>query len=624
MSHAVFSTVGRQDSSSPSSIIDEELKSMVLALQQRGILPTTAERVKRSGKRKPRLINSSEGSQIIREFLESLDHPRALTVWLLWCSEVDHRQLLELTCNPSDYSCYGDFRAAYAATKLLSKYSSLETGIDTESAAIASAFEAESVCASTNRRIRSSRDGVSHRWGSALFRASQIISKILGPLPDGKLFGCEGFFDDVGWSPGRTSSASGDRLSAFEKYRSQPHVTVRARKWALQLLSDSPLWTASVLHADAGCTPLPGVLPIIEGNVMLTVPKNAKTDRVICYEPHMNIRLQLSVGRYMRDRLRLFGVDLNDQSINQRRAKLGSLTGSLATIDLKSASDTIATELVLDLLPVDWVSLLDDLRSGYTLWPDGRWRENEKFSSMGNGFTFELESLIFYALCSAVSSNVSVYGDDIILPSEKFEEAKSLLEFCGFSINLGKSFSHGVFRESCGAEWYNGMPVVPVYLRKPLRRIGDVVKFHNAVRAWYCHYDNINLRSAYPDQRYPVLPDTFGERKGLSLIRKWRQRFSSFTGPRGFGDGHYHVELDEHVGYVRYSRFQHPIGWSFKTITSLKEKRRGFRANEYFAALCAALGPKRPLSIYESSSLGGQRLRAIRITVPYWPVTLWL
>ena len=65
---------------------------------------------------------------------------------------------------------------------------------------------------------------------------------------------------------------------------------------------------------------------------------------------------------------------------------------------------------------------------------------------MGNGYTFELETLIFYALIRAVvgkESTASVYGDDLIYPSCHTREVRALLNFVGFATNEEKSFPVG-------------------------------------------------------------------------------------------------------------------------------------------------------------------------------------
>lgn len=538
-----------------------------------------------------RKLSNGDRDLLIRDYLEHLGSPRALTIWLLYSSG-DHRQLVEQTCDPLHYTSAESFKRDHAATKFLSKYVGLKTGIDLKGVAIATAEEAEARCLETNRRIRRIRAGIElpGQQNAVWYRAQAKISEILGPCP--RFFGGElrvepsgpfsyiPFFRDVGWSKGRTTSCWGDELSSVHKYTGSPDVTVSARKFALELLRDSPQWTASVLDAQGPCSPTERSVNLVAGNVMLTVPKSAKTDRVICYEPHMNIRLQLMVGGHIRRRLQRWGVDLSDQSLNQRRAVRGSATGLLATIDLRSASDTLSRELVWELLPFDWACLLNDLRSWYTTWPDGSVRFNEKFSSMGNGFTFELESLIFFALCSAVSDDVTVYGDDIILPAKNFSLAKEALEYAGFAVNSAKSFDDGPFRESCGKDAYCGFSVTPVYLKRPLGTLEEVVKLHNQVRAW-----------ALQDDRLA------GDSRVRLLLERWRRLFPCLLGPSGQGDGHFHVEFQD----LCPQRARDWVdGWWFNTWVRRFEDHmwgsdfegRWIPARYGFAALCAAVGPK--------------------------------
>lgn len=572
-------------------------------------------------------VTSAHRALVVRDFLENLDSPRALAVWLLFQSKPDHDQLVSLTCRAEDYRNVIDFRAAYAATKFLSKCVGLNTGIDLKAVAIATAEEAEKTCRSTNQRLRAMRSGtVRNPFGSEIFLIQRKIADILGPVPTEICVMEDEGFDphyevtglrlgstpDVGWSVGRSTSSSGRFLSPLYKYGSRPDVTVSARKYASRLLRDSPHWGSAVLDADGPCSLLPSGLQTVEGNVMLTVPKSAKTDRVICYEPHMNIRLQLSVGRFIRERLLIHGVNLGDQSINQRRAKLGSKTGHLSTIDLRSASDTVALELVWELLPVDWAILLDDLRSKYTLWPDGSTRRNEKFSSMGNGYTFELESLLFYCICSAVSSGVSVYGDDIVLPTENFERAVGLLQFLGFEVNLLKSFSKdSPFRESCGLDAVSGFLVTPVYLRRLPRCREDVIKLHNQIRRWALEE--------------PARADS----KWAKLLWKWRRIHPGPVGPRGYGDGHYHVSFEE--ACPPRSGFQID-GWWFTSYTkvfrdsTLDDGRYGGEIPPGLqqAALCASLGPKRSAvyaDLLDRRRFSYKKIRTLCHFV--WPEEIW-
>lgn len=209
-------------------------------------------------------------------------------------------------------------------------------------------------------------------------------------------------------------------------------------------------------------------------NRVVAVPKNWKTHRTIAAEPDGNIPLQLAADSYVKDRLRRYAnTDLSDQSRNQELARTGSIDGKLSTIDLSMASDTLAYNVVALLFPMEWFNYLDAIRvSNYELpetWGGSHLKTGRyaKFSSMGNGATFVLESLVFASACSAVGSKAfSVYGDDIIIETELAPELIRLLAFLGFVVNQEKSFTTGFFRESCGAHWYQGRNVTPFYVRR--------------------------------------------------------------------------------------------------------------------------------------------------------------
>lgn len=213
--------------------------------------------------------------------------------------------------------------------------------------------------------------------------------------------------------------------------------------------------------------------------------------------------LQKGVGRFIRRRLLKFGINLNDQSINRRLAHRASVEGHLATIDLSSASDSITINCVRALLPEDWFLYLNDIRS-HSTEVMGRNHRLEMFSSMGNGFTFELESLIFYVLMrtvsyfEGVSGVISVYGDDLIIPSGIFESAQFVLNVFGFTLNKDKSFHTGPFRESCGGHYYAGEDVTPFYLKRVPTHLTDVIRIANQLRRW-----------AFADPCRPYLADIF-------------------------------------------------------------------------------------------------------------------
>jgi len=209
------------------------------------------------------------------------------------------------------------------------------------------------------------------------------------------------------------------------------------------------------------------------------------TDRPIAIGPTVNVLLQKGIGNFIRSKLKRIGLDLRrSQTKHRELAKKASIDGSLATVDLRSASDTISWRAVIDLLPFDWFDMLDKCRSKeYCI--DGNWYPYQKFSAMGNGYTFELETLIFYSLAFSVTkylgldtNDVSVYGDDIILPNEATPLLYRVLESFGFMINKEKSFCSGPFRESCGGDFFSGTDVRGFYVKERLS-LRDIVRFRN-------------------------------------------------------------------------------------------------------------------------------------------------
>jgi len=242
-----------------------------------------------------------------------------------------------------------------------------------------------------------------------------------------------------------------------------------------------------------------GELEFVPGNRYASVPKTAAIDRSIAVEPSINVFYQLGLGKAIRNRLKQkgdysFGWNLDvAQEIHRQTAAVSSVTQEFATLDLSNASDTVACNLVKLLLPHRWYEALADLRSPKTRL-NGHWVKLEKFSSMGNGYTFELETLIFSALALYVARlrghpgylgmDVFVFGDDIILPDDCTGDLTALLSFCGFTVNLEKSFFGSFpFRESCGGDYYSGYPVRPYFLKKDLDGPSRIISYLNGIQA---------------------------------------------------------------------------------------------------------------------------------------------
>jgi hypothetical protein len=470
---------------------------------------------------------SSVTDGAIESFYSGLNCPKSLACWLLY-SNNEHQQLLDIGFDPLHYNNAAELRDAYQAVLLLSKSTFLKVDVDRKAAAFSKFFDFEKQCAVTNARFRDLAFDPSFRGPNVwlLNATTRKIARILGE------FSPEKFLDSGGWGPGVTTLIKGEDTSASNKFQLEAGITrdlyPHARKW----ISWYPHWSGH-LHLERGDE----WAHYEVGNHVVTVPKSAKIDRVIAIEPGINLWFQKSAGHMIRQRLRRFGVDLSDQGRNQLLCEAASISGDLATVDFSSASDSIALELVREILPPDWFEVLDLCRSRYGVI-DGKPRRWAKFSSMGNGFTFELETLIFYAAALAcceftgTEGEVSVYGDDVILPSSVYHTFASFCRFLGFTVNPAKSFSTGWFRESCGSHYYRGVCVKPIYLKDRVVGILSVYQLANAVRL-LSHRRNCHNGC-----------DSRLESTWLHLVR-------SVPGPlrlstsRGYGDGGFIRNFDE-------------------------------------------------------------------------------
>lgn len=387
--------------------------------------------------------------------------------------------LSELVRNTDDVD---DFRLRYLCDVFLSKHPSLEGGVDAETRERL-AFEkmqgSERRNAATNCRLLPG-DGILPSNVSIIFHyARRILAGILGPLTADIVVSST-------FSNGASTSRRRAQGDAFFKIVGQSDVTADAYGFAVAAVKAYPLYEEYLMETFGTADKWFRVVP---GNTAFTVPKNSSIDRAACKEPDLNMFLQSGVGSHIRRRLRRHGIDLNDQTQNQRLARQASISGDLATVDLSSASDSVTRALVMQLLPYQWYSYLDAIRSktGSISGKRHRW---EMFSSMGNGFTFELESAIFYSLARAclihlgIDDVVGVYGDDIVIPCSAYNLLVEIFTFCGFTVNMKKSFARGFFRESCGKHYYEGVDVTPFYVKKPITDTTRVIWFCNQLRQW--------------------------------------------------------------------------------------------------------------------------------------------
>lgn len=273
-------------------------------------------------------------------------------------------------------------------------------------------------------------------------------------------------------------------------------TTTKDRSKILPFVASDRLWTG---QADA-----------FSVSRLKFVPKDLNTSRSICMEPNdvmfVQQGLRHSVERHMRTGFMRFFVDLKDQSINQRMAKVSSLRQDCDTIDLSSASDSVHEDW-LDLFPSSWKTLLLGTRSTHILVGDDRLVRPRKFAPMGSALCFPIECIIFTALAIQAYAEtafgdafqfqdtieveyfirdmiegctsyidlketgfafrpISIYGDDIVIDSKATNRLHALLSDYGFVQNVEKSFTgYSPVRESCGIYAYMGHDITPIRFR---------------------------------------------------------------------------------------------------------------------------------------------------------------
>lgn len=418
-----------------------------------------------------------EVQEVALSLMAGLNCARSLTVAVM-IREREWEQLVKLKCNPTHYSCADSYLRAAAATDFLRKLDSSLPSVDREAATFEKWLQAEQECFRTNKLLYEFLDfGTIHGSPAEdavvefFDRLRKNLLWLIGSGPDPSF--------DGRFGPGATMSDMSGRTTVPHKMSTNPTLTTSALYYMVP-------WTGT--KWAAACAARGDEISIVRGNSYFTVNKTALTHRPCAKEPSLNGYYQLGLGRELRNRLKGRGIDLDDgQDVHRRVACAASQSGEFCTIDLTSASDTLCHALVKLALPPKWFDHLMDLRSPFTR-VNGRWYRLEKFSSMGNGFTFELETAIFTAICMALDPGLTpgedlwVYGDDIIVPTRLASSVLKALRFCGFTPNSDKTYISGSFRESCGGDYWDGQAVRPYYLKELPNEPQHFIALANGIR----------------------------------------------------------------------------------------------------------------------------------------------
>lgn len=404
---------------------------------------------------------------------------------------------------PSSYDEADTFARDWLAYNLLKKYPGFKIpGVDPKVACWTGFAESEALNLETNCRLLWSTDRrLTNGAGvdAVFLTAQRKIRETLGR------FSWDKVLPYMGHSSGATAGTPRILGAPVYKYRLRMSATPTAIPYVISFIGQDPLWVQQSIRLH-GIDPQNWV-DVVGGERLSDVVKNAVTRRTIGIQPSGNLAVQRGFGGYFRRALRKIGIDLNDQSVNQRLALHGSLTDRLTTWDGRNASNSLTCGLMERVFLQDstgvlseWYEHLNNVRCHFGVLPADasasglpEYKKYQMFSAMGNGFTFELESLMFWAFASAVAEHrgidatISVYGDDIVIDDVLTDDLITVLGHAGFQSNVGKTFSQGPFRESCGNHYFRGTEVTPFYIDKAIDNPIRVSWLLNSIRIWISH-----------------------------------------------------------------------------------------------------------------------------------------
>lgn len=436
------------------------------------------------------------------------------------------------------YHSVKDFAVDYLVHSYISKLDDPKNVKQLDEECLAGFLETEKRNREWNRKLRTTLPSGAEALINSVRRK---IRAVLGD-PDRNLFSFANLCD---WGPGATFSL-GSVESTLNKKILEPRlsITPRAVPYFLAYVETAQCWFNArhgVPVVEGPCTWLPSEFDVVRGERFSTAPKKWNKRRTISIQPTANLFLQKGFGSFVRRRLKRFGIDLDDQSRNQRLARSAYVNGD-ATLDLKEASNSMLVEHIRLYFDEDWVNLMEDLRSPEIRLPDGSWHRLELHSAMGNGYTFEVESLLFWAIAQSVvdlyapGREASVYGDDIIVPQSCAQQTIEVLEANGFRVNREKTFTEGNFFESCGKHYFQGCDVTPIFEKKIASDLNDCIRSFNRLNRW-CR------RMGTSDQFRRTL--NYLELRAYSALHSWWERF---------GDSATRNRRRPGVGYMRKRR----------------------------------------------------------------------
>lgn len=466
-----------------------------------------------------------------------------------------------------------------------------------------------------------------------------VLNDFWFPEGNSLVFSYHSIFENGRTGPGSSLGARGTDM--YTKLFDSPLTATKSSLYEYYRTTKSvlPLWNSAELqrlnHHDE--------LVLVKGSRICFVEKDDSISRLIAVEPSLNMFAQLGLGCLLEKRLdRYFGIDLAVQpDFNRELARLGSLHDNLATLDLKEASDSVSMKMLTWALPAEFLRWLSLFRS--PVMEDGKTcHEMHMVSSMGNGFTFPLETLVLSAAVVATLHTLGikpekcnrvcqpgqgyldrgtlnqegvwgVFGDDIIIHRVGIVRLLRLLDLLGFKVNSDKSYFEGPFRESCGRDFHHGYNVRGVYIKRLLSRQDHVVAINNLV-AWSSRCQiliprtiGLLLAAVGGLRKLPLVPLADADDAGLRVPFSCLQDL-------------YKVEYSREIvqGAVIYRRYQArsrslSIGDGYISVPA-KEKKRFYNASGLLLAFLHGEISGGRISVRQTEV----RYRTKRCITPYW------
>ncbi len=379
---------------------------------------------------------------------------------------------------------------------------------------------------SVNERCERFKFEPMHEWEwMMLGTVKQFLHYFFHPTGVGSILDWPSVFQHAKAGPGASIGARGEDF--YTKHFDSTLTYTRKARFLVstyqRCLRDSTWWKSAEILRQSRYG-----FAEVEGSRLSTVPKNVDISRTTCTEPSLNMFFQLGYGGTMVSRLREWGLDIDSQAtLNKELARVGSLDGTFGTIDLSSASDSLSLNMLRYMLPQDIFMMLWTLRCDKTDIPGKGPVELHMLSTMGNGYTFPLQTALFTCVVLAVyecmgikhaksvqghADNWAVFGDDIIVKREAYGNVCRILQLLGFEVNSEKSFNEGPFRESCGADWHSGTNIRGVYC-KSLVTVGARFSLINRLLQWSSRHGILltetikYLLQTVPVVKVPLLED---------------------------------------------------------------------------------------------------------------------